>query len=374
MTKGRIVIITAIVLAGIMAFSSPALAKKKSRAKTKTQPKNFVLDVSLTTSYDDNILRYSDADLGLFGSDSLPSKFAIESKNDWIIRPQIRPRLQGRLIGHQPASVTLIYDYFGYVKNDVRRYSRYSIEARQYFSPRFYGQLFYSYVPRYYYRNLFVGVDSLFIAQYSPAKFSKNAFGAELGYDVTKALKAGVNYQYQHKSFNPLFNYRDLNLNGFGADAVWRASRPFKLWSIFDYEIAKAKGADMPDTILDYSYNAWDITFGVRHYPAWWPKLKPELYTSFQYRRIDYQSDRLPDIFGRHVYQFGRSDNNYQIRAGTAWKIFYDIRFEVDYAFNMKRASLPSYPNGPIFLTTSELVKKLDYTANTITFQFLKEF
>ncbi len=229
-------------------------------------------------------------------------------------------------------------------------------------------------MPRYYYRNLFVGVDSLFIAQYSPAKFSKNAFGAELGYDVTRTLKAGVTYQYQHKSFNQVFNYRDLNLNGFRADAIWRVSKPFKLWSIFDYENARAKGADMPDTVLDYSYNAWDITFGVRHYAAWLPKLKPELYTSFQFRRIDYQSDRLPDIFGRNVYQFGRSDNNYQIRVGTDWKIFYDIRFGADYAFNMKRASLPNYPAGPISQTTSELVKKLNYTANTITFQFQREF
>ncbi len=125
MTKGRIFLLTAIVLAGIMAFSTPVLAKKKARAKPKAPVKNFVLDVSLTTSYDDNILRYSDADLGLFGSDSLPSKFAIESKNDWIFRPQISPRFQGRLIGHQPAYVRLIYDYFGYVKNDVRRYSRF---------------------------------------------------------------------------------------------------------------------------------------------------------------------------------------------------------------------------------------------------------
>jgi hypothetical protein len=381
MIKGRISLglLLAIVLSGLLAFSSPVSAKKKTRSKARAHPKYFVLDVSLGVTYDDNIIRYSDPDLDIFASDTLSSKFAIESKQDWIIMPRIRPRLQGALIGNRPAWLILGYDYYGYAKNDVRRYSRFSVEARQYFSSKGYAQLSFSYIPDYYYRNLFIGTDSIYSAPYLPANFSKSAFGAETGYDLTRTLRVYVGYDYQHKTFNDVFSFRDLNLNGFGANAVWKALSRLKVWSFFDYEFARTKAFDLPDTstVPDYSYNAWDITLGVRHYTALWPKLRPELVGTFQFRRIEYQTNKLPDIHGHNIYQFGRGDNNYQVRLGTAWRVLYRMRLEVDYVFLMKRSSLPDiYPNPYLNITqtTSELEKKLNYSANVVSLRISRQF
>lgn len=354
---------------------SPAIAKKKH---AKAQPKYFILDVSLGLTYDDNILRYSDADLDLYGSDIQPAKFAIESENDWIVTPQIRPRLEHRFIGGQQASLTLGYDYFGYIKNDIRRYSRFSISAQHYFSKKGYAQLSYGYIPKYYYRNLYYGGDSLAADLYLPAKFSKNTLRAEVGYDFTKEIKGSVSYQYLKKSYNHEFNYRDLSLNGFAVDGVWRAMKILKVWAGYNYENAKAKGADMADTLPDYSYIAWDVTAGVRHYMNIWPQLKPEVYTSVQFRHTTYQSSKVPRLFNTvHAYQYGRSDNNYQLRLGAACQIPYKLRLELDYTFSLKRASLPDiYPNPfwNITQSTNELERKLNYSANTITLRVSRQF
>jgi hypothetical protein len=375
MKKGKLSFIIISLLLAAFIVSPASAAKKKARAKAA--PRTFVLDVSLGLTYDDNIIRYSDADLDLFSVDSLPGKFSIKSKSDWIMAPQIRPRIQGRLIGNQPATLTLGYDYFGYVRNDVRRYSRFIVELRQDFLSRGYAQISYGYVPKYYYRNLFVRHDSIGGDIYEPAHFSKNTVGVEIGYDITKTIKGSVAYQFLNKSYDKIFNYRDLTQNGFDITGIWRAAKPLKFWGIYGYENAKAKGADLPDSVLDLSYIAWDLTFGVRHYAAFLPRFKPEFYTSFQFRRIMYQSDKPPANFGRNAFQFARNDNNYLLHLGAACQVAYKLHLDADYAFSTKRSSLPDlYPDTHLNIpqTTRQLEKMLNYSANTISLKLSRQF
>ncbi len=367
-------IIVPLILAAFIV--SPAEAAKKKK-RIKAPVKTFILDVTLGITYDDNIIRYSDADLDLYSFDAIPSKFSIESKSDWIIAPQIRPRIQGKLLGNQPATLTLGYDYFGYIRNDIRRYSRFLIELRQDFSSRGYAQVSYGYIPKYYYRNLFIRHDTIGGDIYEPANFSKNTVGVEIGYDITKTIKGSVAYRFLNKSYDQIFDYRDLTLNGFEIDGIWRASKPLKFWGIYGYENAKAKGADRPDSVLDLSYIAWDLTFGVRHYASFMPRLKPEFYTSFQYRRIMYQSDKPPAMFGRNAFQYARNDNNYLLHLGAGCQIAYKIRLDADYAFTTKKSSLPDiYPNPYLSIpqTTQQLEQMLNYSANTISLKFSRQF
>lgn len=375
MIKGRALFVIMAALAALLIFSPPSEAKKKKQAKPKAPPKMYIFDVGLGISYDDNILRYSESDLGIFETDTLPSKFSLKSKRDWIIAPQIKATLQRALIGDRMTSFSVGYDYYGYVTNDLRRYSRYTVEARQYFSSKGYGQISFGYIPKYYYRNLFVGTDPNHLNVYLPANFSKGALTVEVGYDITKNIKAAVGYDYQNKSYDEIFNYRDLNLNGVGANISWRAINPLRIWTIFDYESARAKGANMADTILDYSYNAWDITLGARLYASFLPKFKPEIYGSFQFRQINYTTGRMPDFRGRHLFTFGRFDYNYLARLGTSWRMPYQIRLEAEYAFYMKQAHLPNYINVPIVTQpSSQLEKQLNYKANVISFRISRQF
>jgi hypothetical protein len=375
MKKGRysVLILVSFLLAAILV--SPALAKKKH--KVKAPPKYLTFDVSLGITYDDNIIRYSEADLDLFSADTIPSKFSIETKNDWILTPQIRARLQNKLFGNQSSSVTIGYDYFGYIRNDIRRYSRFSIEARQGFHSKGYVQLTYGYVPKYYYRNLFYLHDPLGGDLYMPANFAKNSFQAEIGYDFTRTFKADIGYQFVDKSYNHEFTYRNLTLNGFNTNGIWRPVKILKIWGGYDYENANANGANMPDTVLDVSYDSWGFTLGVRHYATFLPKLKAELYTTFQFQYVLYQSNKLPDIRGRHTFQYGRTDNNFITHFGIACQIPYQLHLEADYGLFIKKASLPDiYPNLYIRIpqTTAELEKKLNYNANAVTLRVSRQF
>jgi hypothetical protein len=362
----------------ITASAPNAEAKKKPKHKSKPgAEKMFFLDLGLNVTYDDNVINYSDSDLELFNSDSLAGKFAIESKDDWIITPRIHPKLKTKFIGGREATLELGFDYYAYMQNDVRRYSRFSLSGRQYFSKKGYGQLSYSYIPEYYYRNILYRANAQDSAQYIEANFSKHALAAEIGYELIPGLTGSATYLYQHKSFNKEFEYRNSNLNGIDLQANYRLKLPFRVWAIYGFESSVAKGADMADTILDVSYDAWDITLGGRYYSSILPKYKPEVYGSVQYRNIKFQTDRIPIYYRRNVFHYGRKDNNYQIKFGTGWRMPYSIRMEAEYAYSKKDVSLPDiYPDTQIGVTetTAQLEKKLNYTSNSITIRFSRQF
>lgn len=358
-----------------LALSPPAAAKKKSK-KTKA-PRHFVIDTDLSITYDDNILNYSDADLDLLASDSGSAKFAIKSKDDWIIEPEIRAGYQGRGIRGRAASLILGYRYYGYANNDVRRYSRIWLEARQYVVTGGYGQLSIGYIPSYYYRNLLFKPPGSTSSIFMEAKFSKPSLAAEFGYDIRQNLKGSAAYIYQHKSFQKEFEYRDLNVHGIDLNAVWRAVDFIKLWGAYGFEFAGARGADMADTIQDVSYDAWDVTVGARYYSKFLRRLAPELVTSFKYRRINYQTDRRPDLFRRHLYYFGRNDNNYDLKLGTSCRMPWELRLELGYEFAQKKAVLPDeYPSlvRNIPEATALLESRLNYKSNSYTLRISRQF
>jgi hypothetical protein len=360
-----------LISAFVLVSASNAEAKKKPKRKPKpTAEKIFYIDLGLNIAYDDNVINYSETDLDLFDSDSLSGKFAIESKDDWIFTPRIHPRLETKFIRGMKAILEAGFDYSVFVQNDVKNYSRLSLRGRQYISKKLYGQVSYYYIPEYYYRNYTtIGGDT---SSYAEANFSKNSVGIEIGYEPIRNLTGTVQYIYQHKSFNEEFKFRNSNLNGVDIGANYRLKLPFRVWAIYGFESSAAKGADMGDTILDVSYDAWDITFGGRYYSSILPKYKPEFFVSLQNRIIKYQTDRFSDVF-----RLGREDHNMLLRLGTAWRMPYSIRMEAEYAYSKKDVSLPDiYPNTQIGVTetAAQLEKKLNYTSNSITIRFSRQF
>jgi hypothetical protein len=367
------------IFAATLLFSAGVEAKpKKKKAPRKPGTERLIiLDAALSLTYDDNIINYSDSDLDLLESDSPGGKFAIESKDDWIIVTRVSPRMSGRLIGDRKGWIDLGFTYYAYAANDVRRYSRISFGARQYLTGRLYGEANYGYIPNYYYRNVFIGQDVLGNDIFQEAKFSKHSMSLEAGYEISKSLDARAAYIFQAKSYNRQFEYRDIELNGFDFGGAWRPLKAIRLWSLYSFERAVAEGADKADSILDVSYDSWDLTIGIRYYSRLFSRLAPEIYGSMQFREIRFQTDKLPDIRRRHIYYFGREDNNIVAKAGIQVNLPYKVNGRVEYAFARKDADLPDiYPDPSLNIpeTAEELERKLDYRSNSITLGLTKRF
>jgi hypothetical protein len=367
----RLVLALVLVAAVLSAQAAQAKPKKSKTRQEATSKRSIMFDVGLSVTYDDNIINYSDADLDLYDSGSSQGKFAIASKDDWIIVPRISPRLRGNLLGDQLGWIDLGFSYYGYASNDIRRYSRLSLSARQHISPELYGEISYVFIPSYYYRNYLVGQDGDGNDIFREANFSKHNILIEVGYSITRTLSAMAAYNFQNKTYNREFKFRNLNVHGLQIGGDWRPGRPLRFWGSYIFERGFAKGADMPDSLLDVSYDSWSLTFGIRHYMNILDQIKPELFGSARLRGTLFQTDRF-----RQVFYYGREDANYLTRAGLAWWFPYRIRGTFEFAFAQKRAALPDiYPDpGRVPETTIELESKLNYKSNSITIGLSRQF
>jgi hypothetical protein len=351
--KYRAVWITALLLC-VMLWS-PASGQKKKSGKPKRQQILF-FDARLGLAYDDNIINYSDADLDLYGDNVRPDKFAIDSQDDWIVTSRISARLKGRFISGRTAWLDLRFNYHYYARNEVRRYQTYGLTGRHYFMRGGYGELAYSYLPDYYYRNQYYEGTG----QYIEADFSKHFLKAEIGADILPSLKGDISYRLQRKFFNPEVRERDLTVHGVRLDGIWRAARMFKFWAFYGFQRGLARGADDPDPdVKDVSYDAWDITLGARHYSPFLGSLNPQLVVTVQYRKIKFQTIKYRDI-----YRFGRDDSNYEIRVGTSWQMPLRVRLDIDYRFQTKRVSL----------FDSSVDDLLEYDSNQVSFELNRGF
>jgi hypothetical protein len=249
----------------MLCLSAPSFAaKQKKRAKKSRFSEIVSFDVKLDVTYDDNVINYSDDDLDLYSGDPDSSKFAIDSEDDFVFIPEIRIRLKGNFIKGHTAWLQPSFRYYYYARNDIRRYARLGIIGRHYVGPGLYGEIEYAYLPDYYYRNQYY-VDESGAGSYIEANFSKHYLKFEIGKDLTSTFKADVSYRYRNKTFNEEFSERDLTTNGIRVDGIWRATRRFKFWGYYGLERATAKGADIEDlNVKDVSYDAWDVTLGVR--------------------------------------------------------------------------------------------------------------
>lgn len=338
----------------ILLLWSPADAQKKKKSIEPRKQQILFLDVRLELTYDDNIINYSDADLDLYGDDGRPDKFAIESKDDWIITSRIKSRLKGKFISGRTAWIDLNFNNYFYSRNEVRRFKKYGLSVRQYFRRGGYTEIEYSFIPDYYYRNQF------YEGSYIESSFSKHFLKAEVGLNLLPSLKGDISYRFQSKTFNEEVSERDLTINGVRLDGIWKASKKFKFWAYYGLERAIAKGADDPDPdIKDVSYDAWVITLGSRHYSPYLRKLKPQLVVSFQYREIKFQTIKYRD-----EYRFNRRDSNYEFRIGTAWQLPYTIVLDIDYKLQAKRLDL-FYPSAKSLL---------EYDSNSISFELKRRF
>jgi len=328
--KSAVLIILAAAMT-IAVLAPSAEAKRKKKPKKQKKEKILFIGTDLKFTYDNNIINYSDADLDLYDTGGDTSKFAIESKDDFIISPKVDIRLKGNFIAHHTAWIGTNITYYYYVQNEIRRFQKYSLFARQYVGNGKYLEAEYAYIPDYYYRNQF------YQGTFVEASFSKHYLKFEAGAQLFPSLNTTLAYRRQMKYFNAEVSERDLTVNGVRAEGVWRASKSLKFWLYYGFEAASAAGADNPSLdVKDVSYDAWDITLGGRYYSRLLGKLKPQLVSTLQFREITFVTNKYLDI-----YRFDRNDHNLQFRVGTAVQAPWKTRVDLDYVYKQKRADLP---------------------------------
>lgn len=290
---GRLIFFGALVLCTMV--SVPLYAKNA-----------WAYNFNLGAGYDDNVLNYSDADLDLFDSTAADSsgKFGIDSKDDFIISPKAEITYKTKMFKHS-FHIGLDAGYNIFTKNDVKNYGSLGVWFKEYLRKGTYLQVFSSYIPDYYYRNLYAtGIG------YRKAHYGKLGFGAKLLASIYQSLDGSVAYRYDNRDFNSTFDERDLKASNFNFELIFRPDKSYKLWGGYEFTLARGAGCDNIIDRRDVSYDSFLFWFGSRIYLTGLHKKAMNLGAMVSYRNTLFQTNKLTQ---EDRYRFGRKDNRWSV-------------------------------------------------------------
>jgi hypothetical protein len=313
-------------------------------------PGSLDLEFSLRSTYDDNILSYSDADLDLISDPAAPlNKFGITSKDDFIFMPEIGLVYKSRLARHT-VHLGLVAAYNYYKDNDIKRYARFGAMARRYIRRGMYFQVDLIFIPDYYYRNTFSDT-----AGYQQAKYDKMSGRAKFSFSPLKNVITNLTYEYSNKNFVPLFDERDIKTHEFKIETSYRPARRWKGWGSYAYVTAVAAGADNPIFLRDTSYDSFVFTYGSRFYFKGLGRKSLQFAGVISYSIVYFQTSKLTD---EDRYRIGRKDKRWQFNLTIEQNLSKHLDLGLGFQRRSKSVDLPA----------RDLIPYLEYSSDQAYF------
>lgn len=337
----------------IIAYCTTVIFSTLLPAAVYAKNPTWDFNMSLGAGYDDNVLNYSDADLDQFDSTTIDSsgKFGIDSKDDFIISPKAGIILKTKALKHS-LHIGLDVGYNIFIKNDIKNYGSFDVWFREYLSKSAYFQLTGSYIPDYYYRNLFVtgGI-------YEKAKYDKLGLGAKFLTRIYKGLNGSASYRYENRNFNQVFDERDLKTSNFNVELIYQPIRLYKFWGGYEFAIARGAGRDNVSDRRDVSYDSFLFWLGSRVYLTGLNRKAMNFGAVVSFKNTLFQTDKLT-LEDR--YRFARKDDR--------WSITFSANHDLT-----KKAVIGlrvNYINNSVDLPASDLKPYLDFSSTSAKIVF----
>ena len=383
-------LLSTILLSTGIAYSQTEKKSKKSKASTsktstskkknkkKAEPKSvfdFDLKVGVRTTYDDNILKYSDKYLQRFINNEDEGRFHINSHDDIVLRPSLSTSIAKDFVGKLSTEFDFNVNRSLYLNNDIKSWTYLSVGLRQYFSKKGSVKFSYSYIPDFYIRH-YRDDDYTSVLGYVPQAFKTMAFSKEsfefwTHYNLLKktGIRATVDYKrYFYNSFYTEYDSKDLT----GEIKIYQTlTDNIRIQLAYSFTKSNAKGYDEPGETTENSNDA-DATFIDNSFEA----------------SINY---RLPRIFGlkhditldgsfgeRHFttknfleedpLHAGRVDKNYGLSLSYDVRVSKSIDATLFYNF-LKRSTISKAD-----INHDMVSEEKDYEQNQIGFSLVYRF
>ncbi len=316
------------------------LAKKK---KKKKKSAGFEIQFKLASTYDNNILKYSDKYLQRFMNGEDEGRFSIKTYDDLIIYTSFRMAYTFKIFGKLKSKVNGEISRRNYVVNDIKSWDYFAIGFQQHFTKRASIKLSYSYIPYFYVRNYrddqWVDVYGYTPETFKPYVFSKDYFGITLQNSFFKNTRIYLTLHYARYYHNEYFTVYDSKDLLYGVKIHQPLNKKFKIKASYQFVNSIAKGynsaIETPETSLgpDATFDEDRFTLGF----IWQlPKIS-------NYRHsIDvnslimlryYTTDLPPLVDPLHS---GRVDKNYRLYFYYRVQLSKSLRLSINYKYFLR--------------------------------------
>jgi hypothetical protein len=343
--------------------------------KPKKTINKWNMSLSLSSVYDNNVLRNSEKYLQRFRDNEDEGRFHINRYDDLIMQYEARISYSEKIFGKRSSIFSVSADHNSFSYNSVKTWSNLSIGLQQFISAPTSFNISYSYLPDYYikhYRDFdWINVLGYTPETFKPMSFSKNDFSFWLQHNFISATRARIYFSYMKYYYNQHFTEYDSDNLLYGLRLFHSFNKNITADAGYRYITSDAKGYDSPgETKIisddgDASYNEHTYYAGVEIQLPKAFNLKNNLGLSAQYSLRNYTTHKTGEEDRVHS---GRFDNYY------SFTIAYNIAVVKNISLSAFFRRVSRNSDTDISANSEYLSDEKDYSQNLLGLSFQYKF
>ncbi|MCF8373063.1 MAG: hypothetical protein K9H64_15695 [Bacteroidales bacterium] len=313
-----------------------ALAQKKSKKKKKTT--DWDIEFSLGSSYDDNILKYSDKYLDRFMNHEDEGRFHIDTYDDIILQPAIGATYSFRLFGKQKSQLDANFKRSFYMVNDIKSWTYASFGFRHYLNKDLSFKLSYSHIPYFYIRHFrdddWVDVFGYTQETFRPMAFSKDSYAFWIQNTFFENTRVKFSLSYMKYFYNSSFTEYDCDNMEYELKIYQPIHKKVKLVLGYQFTVSDAQAYDESFETKESS-NDSDGSFEEDLFSVGFDWNMPRIFD--RYNTLDVEAMVMKRYFSSTHYleedptHAGRVDDNFRLYITYDIKLNKQLKLSVFY-------------------------------------------
>lgn len=316
-----------------------------AQEKTSLAPNRWKTSISISSLYDNNILKYSEKYLDRFEKKQDAGRFHINHADDIILQSKAEISYSYNIIKNNASAISVSADYNRYLNNTIKNWGQVGVGISQEISRPLTFDINYSYIPDFYVRH-YRDADWVKEIGYSPEafknfSFSKEDLGAVLLFKLDRNTRIRGYFSFLRYIHNKNFTEYDCNNFEYGIRLNRNIFSNFTFDIAYLYTVSRTTRRDEVvnlNNLIEYadaSNNEYNINCGISYSLPKLFKKSNAVSLRFQYSRSNYISEIIPEKDPLHS---GRIDNDY--RLSFKYSIELVNNFSTGILFNwMKRVT-----------------------------------
>lgn len=343
-----------------------------AQEKKKKKGPGFDVRFKLATTYDDNILKYSEKYLNRFMNGEDEGRFHIDTYDDLILLTSLQITSTYRLFGKLKSQINGEVSRRTYVVNDIKSWNYITFGFRQYLPNRISFKLLYSYIPDFYVRHFrdeqWIDVYGYKPIAFQPYAFSKDNYGFYIQNYLFKNTRIKLSIYYSLYYHNEHYTEYDSENMTYGIQLYQPIHKKIKLEVGYQFITSDAKGYDAsvetPETTdgPDATYEEDRFTFGFAWRLPGVLKLNHTFDAKCGFQNRYYSSKHPPVIDPLHA---GRVDKNIRLYFNYKVKLNKSMQLTAYYNLYMRDTDTGAEIN-KIYISNEK-----DYRQNIIGLEFI---
>ncbi len=322
-----------------------AYAEKKKPKK----PKRFDAEFSLETTYDDNILKYSQKYLDRFLNNEDEGRFHIKTYDDIILNPSLSLGTSFNIFKKRSTDISFKYSYNAYMVNDIKNWSMIYAGVEQNLTKRASFKFFYTYIPDFYVRH-FRDEDWKNVYGYTPEtfvpfSFAKNNYGFWIQNTFLKSTRIRFYFYYGQYFHNVHFTEYDCDNFSYRVQVFQKINKKLRFDFSWEFMTSDAKGYDQPGETkgtsddADATNEGDEFNLGLNWKLPDIKKHDNDLDFNISFAKRYYTTDHYVEEDPEHA---GRVDTNFDFNVRYRFKLNKSMNLSAYYQWHLRDSGTTS--------------------------------